>query len=64
MFANGLALFMLLWLALPGLWLARKPWAMSPSLWFLALMIHLAVFAGLGLIFKMLPWMIDPRFHL
>ena len=61
MYANGLALFILAWLALPGIWLARQPWALNPKLWFSMLVVNTILFSLLGILFKMFPWFIDPR---
>lgn len=64
MFANALVLFLLAWLILPGIWLAQKPWALAPKLWVYMLMANTVLFTVLGILFKMLPWLIDPRVHL
>lgn len=64
MFANALVLFLLAWLILPGLWLARQPKAIGPKLWLSVLGLNTALFALLGIIFKIWPWLIDPRFSL
>lgn len=64
MYANALVLFLLAWLVLPGLWLAQRPWALSPKIWFYMLLANTALFTGLGILFKMFPWLIDPRIAL
>lgn len=64
MFANALVLLLLAWLVLPGLWLARRPQALTPKLWFYVLLSNTVLFSSLGVLFKMLPWLIDPRLKL
>lgn len=61
MYANALVLFLLAWLVVPGLWLAQRPWALSPKIWFYTLLGNLVLFTALGILFKLLPWLIDPR---
>jgi hypothetical protein len=64
MYANALALFLLAWLVLPGLWLAQRPIALTPKLWFYTLLGNVVLFAFLGVLFKVFPWLIDPRVSL
>jgi hypothetical protein len=61
MYANALALFLLAWMVVPGLWLAQRPWAVSPKIWFYTLLANLVLFTALGILFKLMPWLIDPR---
>jgi len=63
MFANALVLFLLAWMVLPGLWLARQPRALNPKLWLYIMLANTLLFAALGVLFKIMPWMIDPRVH-
>jgi hypothetical protein len=64
MYANALALFLLAWMVVPGLWLAQRPWAVSPKIWFYTLLANLVLFTALGILFKLMPWLIDPRVSL
>ncbi len=61
MYANALVLFLLAWVVLPGLWLAQRPWALSPKIWFYVLLGNLSLFTAMGIVFKIFPWLIDPR---
>jgi hypothetical protein len=61
MLANALVLFLLAWMVLPGIWLAQRPWALSPKVWIYTLLGNVILFTALGIIFKLFPWMIDPR---
>lgn len=61
MYANALVLFLLAWMVVPGLWLAQRPWAVSPKIWLYTLLGNLLLFMALGVLFKLFPWLIDPR---
>jgi hypothetical protein len=61
MLANALLLFLLAWMVLPGIWLAQRPWAIAPKIWLYTLLGNVILFSALGILFKIFPWMIDPR---
>lgn len=64
MFANALVVFLLAWLVLPGIWLAQKPWVVNSRVWLTVFLANLVLFTVLGILFKILPWLIDPRVRL
>jgi hypothetical protein len=64
MFASLLTFGLLLALFLPGLALAYKRQSLNLTFLLKCTMLNFSLFALLGLLFRALPWLIDPRFKL
>lgn len=64
MFTSLLTLAVLFVLFVPGLVLAYKKQALNRKLLLKCLLLNVGFFALLGLLFRALPWLIDPRFKL
>jgi len=51
-------------LFVPGVFLAFKKQSLNPRFLCKCLAINVGIFAILGLLFRALPWLVDPRFRL
>ncbi len=64
MLASALTLAILFVLFIPGVFLAHKNQSLNGKFLMKCLVLNFSLFVLLGLIFKALPWFIDPRFKL
>lgn len=64
MFASLLTVAILFMLFVPGLIFAYKKQGLNRKFLIKCTVFNFGFFAILGLLFRALPWLVDPRFHL
>ena len=64
MFATLLTVCVLILIFIPGIVLAYKNRSLTLGLMVKCLLLNIALFALLGLLFRAVPWLVDPRFKL